>query len=361
MEFPQETIKDILSALKQHTVFALCGPPGCGKRSILKHMGYEDSLDLDKEVDYYIDEKGKLKDGVTPLLNQCQHSLAGTNVWIIKPAELITRRALAQIKMRGSKLILLSCDRVADIHSVYMNAFSKNRRLEYLHGKRLSQERSEEIITKSMRDMRQMQMHIDFPNLHAADKLPHPYNDTLSILNGRTLPDERFDVAWVEQNSGGSKSIEDLARFYDNLATSNNTPAEKDVVSLSVPLLGKRLQVEAPDKRVFKKRRLEATEQTFNYKNGPRPEDPKPACPAPITLFSTATYEVKTCIAYCGGSGQAHVEIGAHVPNFGKQRTVLLAVSALPIEETFALLRNCNAAHTFTNNGQTLSLVFKEN
>ena len=350
MEFPRETIQDITSALAKHSVIALCGPPGCGKRAILKHMGYEDSLDLDKVVDYTSEY-----DGVKPLLKQCQNSLAGTKVWLIKPAELITRQALVQIKERGSNLILLSCEKVAGIHIVYMKAFSKNRRLEYLHGKGFNQKRYEEILTNSARDMRQMQMHIDFPDLQASDKLPHPYNDTLTILNGHKLPNERLNVAWIEQNSAGSKSIEDLAQFYDNLATADNKVIEKDVVALSVPLLGKRMQLEAPDYRVYKRRRLE---QPFDYKNGPRAEDPKPVCCVPITVFSTATYEVKTCTPYCGGSGQAHVEIGEPVPNSGKQRTVLLAVSALSIEEAFALLQDCKAVHTFTDNGQTVSLVF---
>ena len=137
---------------------------------------------------------------------------------------------------------------------------------------------------------------------------------------------------------------------------------------MSVPLLGKRLQVEAPDNRCFKRRRREENErlergieQTFDYKKGPRPEDPKPPKPAPITLFSTATYEVKICTAYCGGSGQAHVEIGAPVPNFGKQRKEVLAVSAMAIEETFELLRgHCKAVHTFATKDQTVSLIFKE-
>ena len=188
-------------------------------------MGYNNVLELDHMVDYESKPDGA-QDGVKSILKQCQYSLAGSTVTIIKPAELITRRALAKIKKHDCKLILLSCEKVADIHTVYMRAFSKNSRLEYLHGKGLSQ-RSEEITTKSVRDMRQMQMHIDFPSLHAADKLPHPYNDTLSSLNGRTLPEERLDVAWIEQNTGGSKSIEDLAGFYDNLAISSNTITEK--------------------------------------------------------------------------------------------------------------------------------------
>ena len=83
-------------------------------------MGYEDSLDLDRVIDYTIEH-----DGVKPLLKQCQYSLAGAKVWLIKPAELITRQALAQIKERGSNLILLSCEKVAGIHTVYMKAFSK--------------------------------------------------------------------------------------------------------------------------------------------------------------------------------------------------------------------------------------------
>ena len=58
MEFPQETIQDITSALAKHSVIALCGPPGCGKWAILKHMGYEDSLDLDIVIDCRIEHDG---------------------------------------------------------------------------------------------------------------------------------------------------------------------------------------------------------------------------------------------------------------------------------------------------------------
>ena len=40
------------------------------------------------------------------------------------------------------------------------------------------------------------------------------------------------------------------------------------------PMLGKRLQVEAPDNRyVEKEMRLDSTTQTFDYDNGPRPEN----------------------------------------------------------------------------------------
>ena len=31
----------IQAALDRHAVFALCGPPGCGKKTILKQMGYD--------------------------------------------------------------------------------------------------------------------------------------------------------------------------------------------------------------------------------------------------------------------------------------------------------------------------------
>ena len=121
ISFPDTFTSAIHEALVAHPIFALCGPPGSGKKTILKQMGYENVYPLDEQV-YFNDAT----DNLTKIMKKLQPTLLGDTVWIVYPAELLTRPAVAQLlKRKPCKVILLSCDKVPFVPIVYMKQFDK--------------------------------------------------------------------------------------------------------------------------------------------------------------------------------------------------------------------------------------------
>ena len=361
--FPPAASAAIEKALDANTIFALCGTPGSGKKTLLKTMGYDAVHELDK---MYSDENAAV------LARLLQPNLNGAKVWVVYPAELLDKKAVERLmKCKFCKIILVSCEKVPLVPIVYMPQLDKKAKVTYLMQRDFPEWRARQIVEVAGHDLRQLNMHIQMPYLSSTDKLPHVYKDTLAILNGKELDEQHTNRNWLEQNAWADcPSISKLSEFYEDLVVSDMTGYSSILIKSAARLGGKRKRVEAPTS--YKKQRLDhwvvpagkpmdLKEKAQERDTLQKLKEEKKEAQAERVVFATDTYTLKrTATSHVGGSGSACVQVGPSAAHGGKQRKVVLVKSQLDFDTTFDRLGKDFAVHTFQGNDTTLSLVFKE-
>ena len=194
------------AVLPKPCLVALCGPAGCGKLAALRQaVGPVCVYDVEKEST--ASEVRAIYKWLQPQLGQ-----SGKCVWAIKPAELLTKCAVAEMKRLwdkdpcGVRIVLISCEKVHHVPIVYMPQVDRKQLTQWV----LDQGGEPDLVAAAGRDLRQLGILLAQSAMcSTTDKQRHPYFDTAAILRGVKRPLEAYNPAWLEANSQG-ESIEGM-------------------------------------------------------------------------------------------------------------------------------------------------------
>jgi len=219
--FPDWMTRKLKAALPGTGVLGLNGPPGSGKRTLLKQVST-----IPVQV-YWLQRSLECGD-LRQLINHLQPTLEGKCVWAVYPASLLSEDLVRKMAQRTwqVRIVLVGDQKIWGLDNNHVIHHKIDAYSTFAREVAVQIGATNEQLQACGGDLRQLQESalmgkywIGPDTGRSTDKAGHPYFDTQAILNGMDRDPSYYNKAWLEHNVLASTDDLDVcSKFYDQLA-----------------------------------------------------------------------------------------------------------------------------------------------